>query len=419
MRRCHLIESLSGWPSVHQRHRAAPLLKEREQYLTHLLQVGRDPDHVQAVSAYLIHIVRTMELTSLRYVDLPEIQEAGVRWANYRGPGRIGKRPDTSPTIFVRHARQWLDFHGSLLLPVAPIGPFDTQIADFRHALESRGLASITIRSYINRIQNFLRWASARHTDLSHLSVKDVDDFLEWIRKAGRRTITLASQGIALRSFFAFAEDRGWCRPGIWRGIVGPRFPTYTEPPKGPSWADVRRLIRSVGGRTPEELRARALFLLYSIYGLRASEVAGLRLDDFDWRNETFCVRRAKRGGIQQFPIQYEVGDAILDYLRYGRSHCTCRNVFLTVQLPYRPLGRGASWGIVGKRMKQLGIQSEHRGPHSLRHACATHLLKKGSSLQEIADFLGHRNLQSVGIYAKYDKRSLRKVATFSLAGIL
>jgi integrase/recombinase XerD len=414
-----LIESLSGWPSVHRRHHAAPLLKEREQYLAHLLRLGRDADHVQAVSAYLIHIVRTMELTSLRSVQLTEIEEAGVRWANYRGPERRGKRPETSPRIFVRRARQWLDFHGSLILPTAPTGPFDAQLADFRSALESRNLASITIRGYVSRIQNFLRWVSARHNDLSHLSINDADDFLANYRKAGRRPITLASQCIALRAFFAFAEDRAWCQPGIRRGIVGPRFPTYTEAPKGPSWADVRRLIRSVSGKTPGELRARALFLLYSIYGLRASEVARLRLNDFDWRSETFCVHRAKRGGIQQFPIQYEVGNAILDYLRYGRPHCACRNVFLTLQLPYRPLARGATWGIVGDRMKLLGIQSEHRGPHSLRHACATHLLKKGSSLQEIADFLGHRNLQCVGIYAKYDKRSLRKVAAFSLAGIL
>ena len=75
-------------------------------------------------------------------------------------------------------------------------------------------------------------------------------------------------------------------------------------------------------------------------------------------------------------------------------------------------------WQIVGKRMRQLDIELEHVGPHSLRHACATRLLRKGASLQEIADFLGHRNLKSIGIYARYDTRSLRKVAAFSLAGV-
>ena len=414
-----MIESVSVFPSFQLRHCSAPLLKEREQYLTHLLQMGWDANRVRAVAGYLVRIVHVMGLTSLRSVELIEIEEAGVRWADNKSPERIGKRPDTSPRIFALTARQWLRFHGVLILPTASPERFDAQLAEFRRALESRGLAAITIRSYISRIRIFLRWASVRRDDLSLVSLLDVDDYLAGNREAGRRLITIASQCIALRSFFIVAEDRGWCLPGIWRGIARPRLPVYTESAKGPSWADVRRLIRSVNGRTPVELRARALFLLFSIYGLRVSEVARLRLDDFDWRNETFCVHRAKRGGIQQFPIQYEVGEAILNYLRYGRPNCTCRNVFLTLQLPYRPLERSPMGSVVEKRMKRLGIQSEHRGPHSLRHACATHLLKKGSSLKEIADFLGHRTTQCVAIYAKYDRRSLRKVAAFSLAGIL
>jgi site-specific recombinase XerD len=68
--------------------------------------------------------------------------------------------------------------------------------------------------------------------------------------------------------------------------------------------------------------------------------------------------------------------------------------------------------------MKAAGIQPVHRGPHALRHACATHLLRQGSSLQEIADFLGHRNIDTVGIYARYDTRLLKKVAAFSLAEV-
>lgn len=414
-----MIETLTSWPSVQQRHTSAPLLKEREQYLAHLLQIGWSADRVQAVAGYLVRVVLIMGLTSLRDVEITEIEEAGVRWANNKGPERICKRPKTSPRVFAKIARQWLRFHDCLLLSAAPAGRFDAQLSEFQRALESRGLATITIRSYVNQIQNFLRWASERHNELSLLSVYDVDDYLASNREAGQRLITITTRCTALRAFFTVAEERGWCLPGIWRGIVNPRLPRYTEGPKGPTWAEVRRLVRSVNGRTPVELRARALFLLYSIYGLRASEVARLRLDDFDWRNETFCVHRAKRGGIQQFPIQYEVGEAIIDYLRHGRPHCACRFAFLTLQLPYRPLDSRAMSSIVGKRMKRLGIQSEHSGPHSLRHACATQLLKKGSSLKEIADFLGHRTTQCVAIYAKYDRRSLRKVAAFSLAGIL
>lgn len=381
--------------------------------------MGWSENRVREVATYLVHIVRTMELHSLRCVEPTEIEQAGVRWASDRGVERADKRPEASPPQFARFARQWLRFLGVLNLPSRPPGRFDAQLAEFKGALEMRRLAPTTIKTYVNQTENFLRWLAESCNDLSLVSVYDVDDFLAAKRDAHVHLLTVSGHCIALRTFFIFAEERGWCSPGIWRGIVSPRLPMYTEPPKGPTWTEVRRLIRSAEGRTSKDLRARALLLLYAIYGLRVSEVARLRLEDFDWRNETFCVHRAKRGGIQQFPIQYEVGEAILDYLRHGRPYCACRHLFLTVQLPYRPLTGAVMWGIVGRRMKKLGIESKHRGPHSLRHACATRLLTKGSSLKEIADFLGHRNTQCVAIYAKYDKRSLRKVAAFSLAEIL
>jgi site-specific recombinase XerD len=68
--------------------------------------------------------------------------------------------------------------------------------------------------------------------------------------------------------------------------------------------------------------------------------------------------------------------------------------------------------------MKRLGIVSENFGAHSLRHSCATELLRQGSGLRDIADFLGHLDMNSVSIYAKYDIRSLKQVAAFSLAGV-
>jgi integrase len=200
--------------------------------------------------------------------------------------------------------------------------------------------------------------------------------------------------------------------------IRSPRIPKYEDRPKGPTWADTRRLIESASGSSPNELRAKALLLLFAIYGLRSSEVAALRLNDFDWRSETFSVRRAKRGGIQQFPIQYEVGEAIIQYLQKGRPHCPSRHVFVSTYRPHGPIRPGPMWQIVGSRMRKLRIELEHVGPHSLRHACATRLLKKGASLKEIADFLGHRDINSIGIYARYDTCSLRKVAAFSLAGV-
>ena len=67
---------------------------------------------------------------------------------------------------------------------------------------------------------------------------------------------------------------------------------------------------------------------------------------------------------------------------------------------------------MVAKRFAAFGIESRHRGPHSLRHACAMRLVDEGFSLKEIGDHLGHRSTAATRIYAKVDLESLRLVAT-------
>jgi integrase/recombinase XerD len=161
-----------------------------------------------------------------------------------------------------------------------------------------------------------------------------------------------------------------------------------------------------------------AIASLCSIYGLRGKEIRALTLEDFNWINETFTVRRAKNGRHQEFPIQFEVGEVILRYLKKARPACRFRQLFVSLKPPYRPLHQTTLGRIIKRRMLNHGIESEYFGTHALRHSCATELLRKGASLAEIADFLGHRDIRSVCIYAKFDSRLLKKVAAFSLSDV-
>jgi integrase/recombinase XerD len=228
---------------------------------------------------------------------------------------------------------------------------------------------------------------------------------------------TIGSLCSALKAFFRYTALRGWISPNISRGIRAPRISRYSHSKEILPWRHVRLLLNP-DGSAPADLRASAILFLCSIYGLRSSEVVNLTVDDFDWINETFIVRRAKRGRIQQYPIQAEVGEIILKYLQNGRPRSSCRKLFLTLQPPYRSVNPATFWTIILKRIRRFGLPLKPFGPHALRRACATELLRKGSSLRDIADFLGHRDLQSVSIYAKYDTSSLKKVAAFSLGGL-
>jgi integrase/recombinase XerD len=405
-------------PSARSRFRTAPCLEEREQFLSHLLRRGLGHSRLRSISGYMIQIVRLMGLTTFRTVGLDEIDRVAKTWDAYRGPDR--RRKPGNPACYLTYvAKNWFRFHGRLAVPPAPVHPFAKEISDFIEFMRSTHCMSpFTVLGYSSRAKLFLTWLAQRGRSLAAVSLDDVDEFFEAKRAHGWRLSTIVNHAQALRAFFLHAESRGWCTPKLAAGIRKPALPKYDGVAKGPTWKDVRRMLRHDTKTTTPSLRGHAILLLCSIYALRSSEVAGLRLSDIDWREETFCVKRAKRGGYQQYPLQYEVGEAILRYLTKGRPRSPCRNVFVTLGQPHRPLAAAAMWQIVSRRFDLLGIRSEHHGPHALRHACATRLLKKGTALKDIADFLGHRDSKSIGIYARYDTKSLRRVAAFRLTGL-
>jgi integrase len=155
------------------------------------------------------------------------------------------------------------------------------------------------------------------------------------------------------------------------------------------------------------------------MYGLRRSEAANLLLTDIDWAANRFTVRRAKREGFQQFPLSEEVGTAIRLYIENARPRCSFPSVFISLKAPFRPLVAHSISEVVRSRMRRLGIPSRHCGPQSLRHSCATRLLHQGLSFIDIADFLGHRDTQSVNVYARLSTRMLREIAAMDLIGAL
>ena len=411
-----MIESLFIRKHSIAKHLGGPLLREREEYLRYLSTQEMHPMQLQNVAMDLLHIIRVMGLTDLRQVEEGEIRIAAKRWAQEIKPQsyyRVGNK--TSAIRFTCAARRWFRYLGVLTHPARPTCRFDLALSQFIDGARL-DVQPETSKWYIFKIRRFLIWLASRRDNLSAVTAQDINDFLEIDRASGRRPATIAGQCQALRAFFHFADKRGWCQPGLSQIIRNPPIRMRDSNVTGPSWTAVRRLIRDSDGSSKADRRAKAVLLLCSIYALRNKEVTQLTLNDFDWYNETFIVRRRKSGPIQQFPIQHEVGDAIIGYLQASRPQCRSRHLFVTHHPPYRPLR--TIYPIINIRMKRLGIDSVHFGPHSLRHACATALLRKGTALKDIASFLGHRNMDSVSIYAKYDTRMLRAVAAFSLGGV-
>lgn len=415
-----MIDTLFAYPATVARHRAAPLIAERERFLANCAERGYNRTGLRKIAWMLLAIASSLSV-SKRKIPIVEIEHAARRRSvrfNRHKAGR-GNCAGTQQ-LFVRIATAWLDFLGRLAPKALPRSPFAPQIEAFeRFMREERGLSAVTILSRCQRTGNFLISLHPRVRSVEQITVLQVDRYLVRQSDRGWTRASLATLAADLRSFFHYAEAQHWCKAGIAAAIDSPRLYSDEGLPRGPDWEQVQALIASTAGDGAVAIRDRAIVMLLALYGLRRGEVAHLRLEDIDWEAEVIRIVRPKQRRIQRYPLIQPVGDALVRYLREVRPRCAYREVFLAMKAPLRPLSPESITPIVHWRLAELGLDIRGRGAHALRHACAGHLLEQGFSLKQIGDQLGHRRASSTRQYTKIDLNGLRQVAEIDLGRLL
>ncbi len=414
-----MFETLFSNPIDSNRHKNASWVKERERYLEHLVKVGYARITVVQTASRLLHVVRELKLSPSCRITIAQIRQA----AHCSLRGRLtptSSEHQVAYKNFIQVATQWLRFLGYLYIPLKNQTRFENYLKDFLSCEEQeRGISPRTLEIQAHHIRSFLCWYQRKRCSLSLIQPTDIDAFLAHQGRKGWSRTSIAAVARALRSFFRHGGRHGWCPTSLADSVEGPRIFSQETLPAGPSWEQVQAIISRVNTDHPSDIRDRAILMFPAIYGLRASEVSQLRLQDIDWQHERITVRRVKNQKTHVYPLLPVVGDALIRYLKEVRPRCACPEVFLRLRAPLRPLARSGIHRLTKKQFSALGIKTLHQGPHALRHACAAHLLSEGFSLKEIGDHLGHRSASATRIYAKVDIPHLRQVADFDLGGLL
>ena len=417
-----MFEELFTNPGTIESYRAAPLVEPRERFLRQLAGSGARRRTMRAVALDQVRLLHDLDLKEGETVTLARIVEAiALGWdGTRRNKGRRPRTSRKSAKQSLANVTRWLRFLGWLDEPEEDRHPCSAALGAFEDWMRAeRGFAEGTIDGMLRSAAEFLDWLAASGKRLDALRIADVDAVIE-AKKARRHysRVTIRGHAERLRAFVRFAEERGWCTPGMAEGIVPGRFYPSQHVRGTLSRDEVGRLLATTDGDRPADRRDRAILMLLIVYGLRAGEVRTLQLDDLDWENETLRVHRPKTGRTDLFPLSRAVGQAIVRYLVDARPPRPERALFLSLRAPIRPLGRSAPGVIVRRRMDAAGIAAERRGTHALRHTAAQHLLDRGVSMKVIGDYLGHRSPRSTKVYARFDLNALREVADFDLEGL-
>jgi integrase/recombinase XerD len=192
------------------------------------------------------------------------------------------------------------------------------------------------------------------------------------------------------------------------------------QPPKQPqrlpanvlTRSEAKRLLESTPTAKPRDVRDRAILeVLYST-GIRRAELIGLTIYDVDLETGTLRIEHGKGDTTRIVPITDSARSALKLYLEESRGVFATGAGQVSLFVSSRsggPLDDADIVRIVQKAAGRARIK-KHITPHSLRHTCATHLLKGKADIRQIQKLLGHRRLSSTEVYTHVEISDLREV---------
>jgi hypothetical protein len=288
----------------------------------------------------------------------------------------------------------------------------DDALDDLVRALRDGRPGGPTLVGLRRSLTPFLAWLASHGRAWQDAALEDVTAYLasrpHWSR------VTISRHVQCLRSFFRHAAMRGWVRPGLAEMIDAPRLYTHERLPQGPRWSEVQQLRRESWRRRRADPHTRA-----GVAGRLRFARRGVRtdLDDIDWEHERIHPPRPSSGSWTMPRWSARSPRRSLRYLTRVRPRCASRAVFVTLRRPIDP-----SLAVVFRRRcaspscaSARPPRPAPRAPSRQRHATA----RRGFTLKEIGDHLGHTMVRATEIYAKVDVVSLRQVGDVDLASLV
>ena len=325
-----------------------------------------------------------------------------------------GGRSDLQCSL--RHLLEYLNPESNNEPPprtVCELTPSGRCLLDYGDYLsKQRGLAPKTVKTHVRWARRFLFHCFG--PDEAELCALEFASVLSFVRHEaeqwnGRPTVKEIPK--MLRSFLRYVHTHAEGMPDLAAQVPAVASWARTSVPRAIAADQAERLLTSVERTTAKGRRDYAILLLLARLGLRAREVAFLSLDDIDWVGATLTVtlKGARRSA---YPLTMEIGEALRDYLLNGRPPSSDRRMFLRSNVPYRGFSSSERISrIVGSRIERAGVDAPTKGAHQLRHGLACAMLRKGCSLEEIGNVLGHQHPDSTMIYAKVDISAMRALS--------
>lgn len=279
-----------------------------------------------------------------------------------------------------------------------------------RFLATERGLSENYQLSTRRSLSEFAEWCARRReiVAVEKVPLAVMSDYLASLKERGQAAASIKLVVVALKIFFRFLLGQGRIRRDPTETLSLPRIERYL--PETLNELEVEQLLESIDTRRPLGLRDRAVIELLYASGLRISELANARLENFNAEERILRVT-GKGNKTRLVPVGRKACDALAAYLSAERPGLVGQRSGSEVFLSRRgtKLTTTRLWQIVKERARLSGLETNIY-PHLLRHSFATHLLGNGADLRIIQEMLGHADISTTQIYTHVDQQRLKAV---------
>lgn len=292
-------------------------------------------------------------------------------------------------------------------------GAIGQTMRDYIAYKQSYGISRDTIEGYKHCLQHFLSYLD--DSDIHDVRSINQQLLMNYGNQLGFCTPYVRHRNLSvIKEYLRYLYDQKLTETECSRMVPRDK---YVKQPKLPSTytrEEVEALIASIERSSPKGKRDYAMVLITARLGLRATDVCCLTFENIRWEQSLIVLNQQKTGDRIELPLLSEIGEAIIDYLKYARPQSDLPYVFLHVNHPYDRLNRSTLHSIICFYFRRAGIQYEKErkhGPHALRHSLAGVLLARKTPVPVISEVLGHRSTESTRYYLRIDLNSLRQCA--------
>ena len=249
-----------------------------------------------------------------------------------------------------------------------------------------------------------------KQVKVEKIDAKTISEYAAGLSGYSKATATVHLAG--LRFFFRFLYEKGYVKADVSPFVPRLHGATGEKIPHILSEDDVRKLLASIDRGNPIGKRNYAILLMAALLGMRDSDITNLTFSNLDWEKNCITFFQKKTSRMVKLPLLPAVGDALVDYLKYGRPQTDSSYVFVKHKAPFEKAV--SFYCVMSVCISNAGIsvgKNVSHGLHILRHTLASELVRQGEAYSTVSAILGHSGIGSTDAYTHIDLDGLLKCA--------